>query len=447
MTPTLDRRSFLALAGIGVGAVALTSCAGPKTGSGASSPSTTPETNFDGVSPAQEITFWTNHPGKSKDVEAQLIEAFTKETGIKVKHVTAGANYEEVAQKFQAAQQGGELPDVVILSDVWWFRYYLNNTILPLDSLIKKLEFNTADYRKTLWADYTYKGSQWAVPYARSTPLFYYNADHFRAAGLPDRAPKTWMELAEWAPKLKSANPSTKFAFMNASTDDYDSWYLMNKIWGWGGQLSKEWEITCDSPEVIKAIEWNRDSVLKDKWAGIAAKDVSADFAAGATSTIQQSTGALVGILKAAPFKVGVGFMPGGEKATDLVCPTGGAGLSIPRNISHERQLAAAKFLKFLGEPANTATFSTATGYMPVRTSSNMSKVFAERPQAKVAIDQLDHTRAQDFARVFLPGGDREIGLAAAKILTQNADVKQTMGDLKKTLQRIYDNDVKPKLK
>jgi len=30
------------------------------------------------------------------------------------------------------------------------------------------------------------------VPYARSTPLFYYNKDHYAAAGLPDRAPETW---------------------------------------------------------------------------------------------------------------------------------------------------------------------------------------------------------------------------------------------------------------
>ncbi len=44
------------------------------------------------------------------------------------------------------------------------------------------------------------------MPFARSTPLFYYNKKHWTAAGLPDRGPNTWDELAQWAPKLKAAN-------------------------------------------------------------------------------------------------------------------------------------------------------------------------------------------------------------------------------------------------
>lgn len=448
--PELNRRSFLALAGAGAGALALSACGGPSTGgnttSGASASAAAED--WSKVTPATEITFWTNHPGKSKDIEAKLIADFTAKTGIKVNHVTAGANYEEVAQKFQTAQTGDakNLPHAVIFSDVWWFRYYINNSIIPLDGLVKHLDFKVSDYRKSLWGDYTYKNQQWAVPYARSTPLFYYNADHFKAAGLPDRAPKTWMELEEWAPKLKAANPSATYAFMGAAPEDYDSWYLMNRVWGWGGNLSKEFELTIDSPEVIEALTWNRDAIKKG-WAGVSAKDVSADFAAGAASTIQQSTGSLVGILKAATFKVGVGFMPGGPKATDMVCPTGGAGLGIPKAIDKEHQLAAAMFLKFMGEPDNTAQFSNATGYMPVRQSSDMASIIKERPQAQMAIDQLSHTKSQDYARVFIPGADREIGMANAKIIKDGADVKETLTTLKATLQKIYDNDVKPKLK
>lgn len=447
--PELRRRSFLSLMGLGAGAVALSACGGPSTsGAQDSGPDQTENTDWSTITAATKITFWSNHPGKSKDVEEQLIKGFTDKTGIAVDLVTAGSNYEEVAQKFQTSQAAGgkDLPHVVILSDVWWFRYFLNDSIIPLDSLVEHLDIPVDDYRETLWKDYVYNDKQWAVPYARSTPLFYYNADHFKAAGLPDRAPKTWEELAEWAPKLKQANPSAQFAFMNASPEQYDSWYLQNRIWGFGGQLSNEWELTCDSDDTVKALEWNRDSVTKDKWAGISGKDVSADFVAGAASTIQESTGSLVGILDSAKFNVGVGFMPGGPKEADNVCPTGGAGLGIPKSITPEQQLAAAMFLQYMGEPENTAAFSEATGYMPVRNSSNMDSVIKERPQAKVAIDQLPHTRSQDYARVFLPGADREIGMANAKILRNNADVKQTMTELKATLQKIYDGDVKPNL-
>ena len=72
---------------------------------------------------------------------------------------------------------------------------------------------------------------------------------------------------------------------------------------------------------------------------------------------IGRQTGSLVGILKAAKFDVGAGFLPGGPVTTSPVCPTGGAGIGIPKAIPKERQLAAATFLKFLTTPENTVTF------------------------------------------------------------------------------------------
>ncbi len=447
MSTSLDRRSFLTLGGAGLGALALGACGGPSVSSPGEARSSAAQVDLTGVKPASEITFWTNHPGKSRDIEAALAEKFTQQHQIKVNLVTAGATYEEVAQKFQTAQQGGQLPHVVVFSDIWWFRYYLNEAVIPLDSVLKQLEVQTSDYVTSLWQDYSYAGSQWAVPYARSTPVFYYNRDMFAAAGLPDRAPKTWSELAEWAPRLKAANPSIQFVHMYPALADYDSWSLQNKIWGEGGSLSKEWEITCDAPEVVKVLQFTQDSVHVGKWAGVSSKDAGADFSSGAVASYVGSTGSLVGVLNAAKFNVGVGFLPGGSKATDKVCPTGGAGLGIPKAVSKEHQLAAAMFLKFLGEPESTAAFAAATGYLPVRTSADMSEVVAKRPQAKVAIDQLEHTRTQDYIRVFLPGGDREVGMASADILNQKADVQQRLTRLKATLTEIYTNDVKPKLK
>ena len=48
---------------------------------------------------------------------------------------------------------------------------------------------------------------------------------------------------------------------------------------------------------------------------------------------------------------------------------------------------------------------------------------------------------------MFLPGADQEMAKAAAKILTQQGDIKATMTALKATLEGIYTKDVKPKLK
>src|SRR3954452_10535156 len=172
----LDRRRFLGLAGAFGTAAALAACGGPSTSSGGGAAATSDSTDWSKVTPAKEITFWSSNPGSSQAVTQQIIDAFhASQSDIKVNLVTAGANYEEIAQKFQAAQAGGQLPDLMVFSDVWWFRYKMLDSIIPLDGLVEALEFDVEDYREGLWADYTYDNAQWAVPWARSTPLFYYN--------------------------------------------------------------------------------------------------------------------------------------------------------------------------------------------------------------------------------------------------------------------------------
>jgi sn-glycerol 3-phosphate transport system substrate-binding protein len=449
--PPFDRRRFLGLAGLGLSAAALAACSGPSTSKPGASAPAADDVDWSKVKPAAQITFWSSNPGKSQPVTQQLIDAFhASQPDIKVTLVTAGSNYEEIAQKFQAAQAGGQLPDIVLLSDVWWFRYYMQRSIIPLDGLIKAVGIDTGDYRNQFIADYQYKGSQWAVPWARSTPLFYYNKNHWKAAGLPDRAPDTWAEFAEWGPRIQSAGVGTQHTFQLPALKDYAGWTFQNNLWGWGGGWGKadSFDVTCDSPESVAAIQFLQDAVYKDKWAGVASNSAPQDLTAGAVSATISSTGDLVGTIQAnAKFPVGVGYLPGGPKEQAKICPTGGAGLGIPKGIPQANQLAAARFIKFMTEPANAVTFSSATGYIPVRKSADVSSLLAKNPLVQVAIDQLGaRTRTQDRARAFFPGADQQIATSMANVLTGQADVKAELGKLKTTLTTIYDRDVKPNI-
>lgn len=449
----ISRRAVLGAAGVGLGSALLAACGGPSLAGSSSSASGTTDPmgpDFSGVTPATSITFWSNHPGSSEAVTKEIIADFTAKEGIDVNLVTAGSNYEEVATKFQAAQAGGQLPDIVVFSDVWWFRYFLADSIIPLGNALKAAEIDTSDYRPGLYADYQYADAQWAVPWARSTPLFYYNKSHWNAAGLEDRAPKTWAEFAEWAPELKAANADATHVYEHPALADYAGWTLQNILWGYGSGWSKQnaWDITCDNDKAVAALSYVQDSVYKNGWAGVASKSATDDLAAGAISATIGSTGSLVGLQKttAGQFDLGVGFLPGGPEETSPVCPTGGAGVGIPKKIAKENQLAAAKFIGFLTNPENTMKFSAATGYMPVRTSADTSSLLAANPLAGEAIKQLDVTRPQDYARAFLPGADQEIAKAVAEIVTQEADVKTSMTNLRGVLEGIYTSEVKDKI-
>lgn len=448
MTPTftINRRQMLQLAAMFGGTAALAACGGPSIGTGGGAVQSTSATDWKNVTPAKEITWWSNHPGASKPVEEELIKRFEKENpDIKVKLVTAGANYDEIAQKFQAASGTNNIPDLVIASDVWWFRYMINGQILPVDELAKQLEFDTEDFNTTLYDDYKFKDSHWAVPYARSTPLFYYNKSVWKEAGLPDRAPETWEEFDEWAPKIAAADVTPLGLGKGAS---WAAWWFYNFLWGRGGQYSDEWTVTLDTPEAIDAAKQLQAMLFEKKTAVIAASDNVADFGAGLTGCTIGSTGSLKGLLEAAKFDVGTGFLPKGPKGS--ACPTGGTGLAIPADRTPEQQLAAAMFLKFITNSENTAYFSSNTGYMPVRTSARdgetMAEVYKERPQFRTAVDQLETTRVQDWARVFVPGGDKELTTALEKIMLQKADPAKAFEAATTSIEKSYKQNVEPYL-
>lgn len=443
----VSRRGVLQASGLGAIALALAACSGPATGDELKN-ETKNDTDWSKVTPAKEITWWSNHPGASKETEEALIAKFTKETGIKVNLVTAGANYDEVAQRFQAASGTDSLPDLVIASDVWWFRYFLNGQVLPLDNVFKHLDIDTDDFNKTLYSDYEFAGQHFAAPYARSTPLFYYNKDAFKAAGLPDRGPATWAEFEEWAPKLGAAMPADGAALGLGLGTSWSAWWMSNIMWGRGASFSKDWTVTLDSKEAIEAGDWLRSLYHEKKFASVG-NDTQADFAAGFFGCFIGSTGSLKGILDAATFEVGTAFLPDGPVGPGV--PTGGTGLAIPAKRSPEQQLAAAQFLAFLTNSDNTAEFSKATGYVPVRSSAMegpiMQELYQQIPLYKTAIDQLEtKTRTQDWVRVFVPSGDAILTEGIEQIVLKNTPAKTAWESITPRLEQAYKENVEPYL-
>ncbi|KRF41465.1 ABC transporter substrate-binding protein [Terrabacter sp. Soil810] len=427
-----SRRGFLGLAGA-AGVAGLAACAGtgtaPSTGSGGGSSNT--------------IEFWSNHPGNSKPVEQEIIKAFeAANSGLKVKLVDAGKNYEEVAQKFNASLAGGSLPDVVVVSDVTWFNFALNKQLSPLDELLATAKLDTSDYVDALYNDYNLDDKHYALPFSRSTPLFYYNKDLWKAAGLEDRGPKDWDEFLTWAPKLKAAAGSDKIVMELPDGSNYLDWVFQNMVWGYGGAYSKEWTPTFSDPNTVKAGTYLQN-LAKDGYLKLS-KDPAPDFTAGIVGCSMMSTGSLGGVAKDAKFPVGTAFLP-----TDGNCPTGGAGVGIPANISDDRKKNALTFIEFLTNAQNTVTFTQATGYMPVRKSAvelPEEKAFLEKnPNAKTAIEQLPKTRSQDNVRVLLPGGGARIGKGLDQIV-QGQDVATVFKALDAESQQVFDSQIKSKL-
>lgn len=431
----LSRRHMLGLAGLGLASTTiLAGCAGSGQSSGKAQDSDGP------------LQFWSNHPASSRDIEQKMVDAWNeKNPDHKAQLVDGGADYEELAQKFNASLAGGDLPDVIVGSDVTWFNFAFQDAIEPLDDLWNSEGISSDGYVQALLDDYKYKDKHYAVPYSRSTCIMYFRKDVMESAGLPtDRGPSTWDEFGEWMPKMVEANGG-KPALTLPNGSAYLDWYFQAIVWGFGGSYSKEWDPKFTDPKTIEAGEF----LKKHYDAGHISivEDGANEFGIGKAASLVESTGSLGGINKLAHFDFYTTFLPGPAPA----CPTGGAGLAIPSGISDDRKKIAAKFIDFMTNTENTITFTQATGYMPVRTDAAEKPAekdfLSKNPNAVTAINQMkSNIRPQDFARVSVSGGGERIGGALDKITSGHQEVKPVFEALQSETQKVIDRDIKPHL-
>ncbi len=436
----ITRRRFIFLSGGAAGALALAACGSSNGGGGGNAGVQQPQSTGTAAQAAQgrtRVVFWSSWGGKNGEALTKLVNDFNAaQQGIFIENQFQGT-YEETAQKLAAAMAARQVPDMVSLSEVTWNKFSMNKSLQSLDDYFKKVGLDPQDYVESLINEGTRQGKVWWVPFARSTPLFYYNRTLFKEAGLPDRAPKTWNELRDWGKELqKLGKPDLKaYAFTNAK--NYNAWHFQGNVWQWNGNYSdKNLDVQIDGPNAVAAGEWLRKFVHEDKL-GYMAPDQSVDFTNGVCAMTQQSTGSLGGIATTAKFDVGTGLLPEQEK---FGCPTGGAGLGIIAAAPDDRKQAAVEFLKFLARPENVTYWSKQTGYVPVtksaREAPEMQQYFQQNPNFKVAVDQLPKTQPQDTARLFVPNGDQTIGTGLERILVNNEPAEAVFKGVAEQLKR-----------
>ncbi|MGE3268716.1 MAG: ABC transporter substrate-binding protein [Chloroflexota bacterium] len=453
-TPTkrrasLSRRQALRL---GVAALAAGAAAPLLTRSAAAAPTVEQplaERTWVGQGPARvqqtgsavNVTYWGSFTATNGDAEQAMVQRFNESQSDVVVEYQFQGSYEDTAQKLTAALQARQAPDVSLLSDVWWFKFYLSKTLLPLDDLMAKYSVDSTDYVDSLINEGVRAGKTVWLPFARSTPIFYYNKQAWADAGLPDRGPETWDEFMTWVPSLVQKDASgnvSRYAFAHPGAASYIAWLFQGVIWQWGGSYSDpDFTIRIAEDPANQAGEFYRMSTTEG-WASTPANP-DPDFRGGVATAMMGSTAGLAGHEANATFPVGTAYLPQGPAG--FGCCTGGSGMSVINvpGASAEKQEAGFKFISFATSPEQTAIWSQSTGYMPVRKSAiegPMQEFYATRPNFLTTVNQLPYTKPQDAARVFIPNGDQIIGKGLERITIAKEDPAAVWPEIKATLEK-----------
>jgi sn-glycerol 3-phosphate transport system substrate-binding protein len=389
------------------------------------------------------VTYWQSLGGSAEEAQTKMTADFAAQrSDIRVTMENAGG-YEPASQKLVTAMAGGTPPDVVMLTvDQHMPAFARQGALHPLDEYAKgdksaQFEKYAAGFIK----NGTINGKLYQLPLARSTPVVYFNRDHFRSAGMPEQAPETWPQMIDIGQRLVRAGvaqPDNADGSRAAFHSNPWWWPFQSMVWTFGGKYSDEkFTPAMAQTETIQAMEFLADLVTRHKvsrpYKGRGPEAQQA-FREGRISMFNGSTAGLAGITQQSPFRLGVAFMPG-HKARAV--PSGGSGMSVLASIATEKKEAGWEYMKFMTNTRNTVYFSQASGYMVVRTDAQQlpefQKYLAENPNANVTFDQMQHVRTQDSI-VEVPQGTVTIEAAMEKVLFNQVAPKAAFEDLQREL-------------
>ena len=180
-----------------------------------------------------ETHFWHAMPGQLGETVNELVRQFNaSQSAYEVKPLHKGT-YPETLTAAIAAYRQKSPPHIVQVFDVGTQTMLSSGAIYPIHQLMKDQEIaiNWADFIKPVTGYYSQDGNLYSMPFNSSSPIFYYNKDAFKKAGLPDKAPATWTEVGEYAKKIIAAS-AAKCGFSTS----WPSWSMLENTFPWHDQ-------------------------------------------------------------------------------------------------------------------------------------------------------------------------------------------------------------------
>ncbi|MGH7388368.1 MAG: sn-glycerol-3-phosphate ABC transporter substrate-binding protein UgpB [Candidatus Rokuibacteriota bacterium] len=356
-----------------------------------------------GASAKTEIHFWHAMTGQlGQALETQAREFNQSQGEYEVKPLRKGS-YAETLTAAIAAYRQKSPPHLVQVFEVGTQTMLLSGAVYPVYELMQQneIKINWNDFIKPVVGYYTKDGKLYSMPYNSSTPIFYYNKDAFKKAGLdPEKPPKTWKEVEAAAKKVLAAG-AAKCGFSTG----WPSWTMVENMHathdqpfatknnGFGGVEGVELLINREfgQKHIGQLAAWQKDHVYSYGGRGGAADP---RFVSGDCAMYVQSSALIGGFTRGVKFNWGTGELPHWgppyKKATSII---GGATLWVLKGKPQAEYRGVAKFLEYLARPEQQMWWHVNTGYLAISNTAvkNLEEGyhFVRNPKQYTAFAQL----------------------------------------------------------
>ena len=350
-----------------------------------------------------EIHFWHALSGQLAEALETQAKQFNESQGeYEVKPLRKGS-YPETLTAAIAAYRQKNPPHIVQVFEVGTQTMMLSGAVYPVHELMQqheiKIDWN--DFIKSVVGYYTKDGKLYSMPYNSSTPIFYYNKDAFKKAGLdPEKPPKTWQDVEAYAKKLM-ASGAAKCGFSTA----WPSWIQVENMHATHDQpfatknngfaAVEGVELLINREFGVKHIgqlaEWQKQNIFSY---GGRMGTADPKFVNGDCAMYMHSSALIGGFTRGVKFDWDTAELPHWgapyKKATSII---GGATLWVLKGKPQAEYRGVARFLDFLARPEQQMWWHVNTGYLAISNTAvrNLEQGyhFVKQPKQYTAFAQL----------------------------------------------------------
>ena len=351
-----------------------------------------------------QIQWWHSMSGALGEWVSDLANEFNASQSEYKIVPTFKGSYDESMTAAIAAYRAGNAPHILQVFEVGTATMMASKgAIVPVGKVMADagVKFDQAAYVPAVAGYYTAaNGQMLSFPFNSSTTVFHYNKDAFKAAGLdPEKPPKTWIEVAQAAAKLKASGHTCPFTTSWVSwtqLESFSAWHNVEFASKGNGMRGLDTRLTFNTPLHVRHIE-NLANMAKQglfvyKGRGNAA---DATFVSGECAMATGSSALYGSVKRNAKFTGGISTLPyypdveGAPQNTII----GGASLWVMSGKKAAEYKGVGQFFAFMSKADVAAKSHQRTGYLPVTIASyeltEQSGFYKENPGTDVSVTQM----------------------------------------------------------
>lgn len=348
------------------------------------------------------IEFWHAMADDLGAVVDQLVAEYNASQDDVVVNATFQGSYDDTYNALLAAFEAGTAPNITQNFDLAAQTMFDTGRLIPAHELMEPDEAEAflgapRDY-------YSDEEGMVALAFNSSTPIVYYNADMFEAAGL-DEPPTDWdfSTFLDYCEALQESGVEFCVTFGTVG------WYFEQILANSGGlyfnenngRTGRATEVEFNKGQGVEVFEFLTGLILNGQAPNLGNtwSDTDSVFFAQDAAMIFDSTAGARGFVDNAEFEVKTAYIPHSDSSERNGVVIGGAALWLLDSGDPAQNAAAWDFMRFMTEPDPQITWHTQTGYFPVLASlqseppAELAQFWEENPNFRTAIDQLATTK------------------------------------------------------